>query len=79
MDRRIMVFGLAAPALATLAACTTFDTTSYRPPSSLYFIDNLAPVFVERSYVDRYACRTGVPLTCECNSRVLRSSCRCRC
>jgi hypothetical protein len=79
MDRRITVLGLGAPVLVALAACTTFDTTSHRPPtSSLYLDDDLAPVLVERPYLDRYACRGGTPLVCTCTSLVL-GSCRCSC
>lgn len=78
MNRRIKLLGFGLSVLATLGACTVLEPSGYSPHNDLYFIDHMLPVIVDRAYLDRYACRSGTPIACECGSLRL-GTCRCSC
>jgi len=83
-DSRVAALrALALPAaLFLLAGCTSlaqpyaFNGPAYaaEPP---IFLDG-RPRLVDPDKVDRYACRTGMPLECRCVGR-LAASCECSC
>lgn len=61
--------------LTTACSITTPEALSHR--QQLIFV-GLEVVMAEREYLDRYTCRNGRPLACQCESRV-SSFCRCTC
>jgi hypothetical protein len=83
MNSRAKPLPLAA--LATLAAvlstaCTSTGSTLLPNPhpADVFFIDGRS-LDVGKDYLDRYACRTGVPLQCTCTSLHVASTCDCAC
>jgi hypothetical protein len=72
---------LVSLALTFVGGCSTMPTAptvSQRVPSSdLYFIWK-ERVHVDRDYLDRYACRDGSTLTCQCGS-LAHGMCDCSC
>ena len=74
MRRRLGLLA-ALPLLTTACSITTPQALSRR--QQLIFVGPEI-VFAEREYLDRYTCRSGRPLTCQCESRV-SAFCRCNC
>ena len=65
-----------------LSGCSALDTLSATPqpqrnPYTLY-LKPASMTVVRTDMRDRYACASGVPLTCQCTSR-LGGDCECRC
>jgi hypothetical protein len=47
-------------------------------PADVFLLDGRS-LEVGREYVDRYACRSGEPLQCQCTSLRISSACDCAC
>ena len=75
MRRRLGCLPTAIPLLITACSITTPQASSQR--QQLIFVGP-EMVLAEREYIERYTCRNGRPLACQCESRV-STFCRCTC
>lgn len=73
-------FALIGALALALCGCSALDTLSAAPQRNPYtlYLKPASVTLVRTDMRDRYACASGVPLTCHCTSR-LGGDCECRC
>jgi hypothetical protein len=78
--RPILLLARLSTILLALSGCSALDSMSLSPQRDPYtlYLKPASVALVRTEMRDRYACASGVPLTCQCTSR-LGGDCECRC